>query len=375
MRGRGRVSSRKFKGCALQKMANTLRIIGGEWRGRRIRFPGRAASGRRRTGCAKPCSTGLRRVVPGQPLPRPVRRQRRARARGAVARRRTATFVEQDRDERSRLRENGPPCSRTGARRSCRRTRSAGSTGRRARMTSCFSTRPSTPASWPSAMRLLESRRLAHARARSLHRDARGAGRPADTAGGLDRCTGPGAPGRSGIICPAQTGDDNVNPKRVAVYPGTFDPITNGHQDLVRRAAGIFDRVVVGIASNPDKAPLFPLDERVELARKCLADLHERQGDRLLGPDRRFRARAGLPDRGARPARHVRLRVRVPAREHEPPPRAGRRLRLPDAAGAVHLHLIDAGARDRDAGRRRLALRAPGGRRGPGKRRAAGRTR
>jgi pantetheine-phosphate adenylyltransferase len=64
-----------------------------------------------------------------------------------------------------------------------------------------------------------------------------------------------------------------VNPKRSAVYPGTFDPITNGHQDLVRRAAGIFDRVVIGIAANPGKAPLFPLPERVELAQKVLEDL------------------------------------------------------------------------------------------------------
>jgi pantetheine-phosphate adenylyltransferase len=57
------------------------------------------------------------------------------------------------------------------------------------------------------------------------------------------------------------------------MYPGTFDPITNGHQDLVRRAAGLFDRVVVAIASNPNKAPLFSLDQRVDLARKVLADL------------------------------------------------------------------------------------------------------
>ncbi len=64
-----------------------------------------------------------------------------------------------------------------------------------------------------------------------------------------------------------------MNPKRCAVYPGTFDPITNGHQDLVRRAAGIFDRVVIGIASNPGKAPVFTLDERVELARQVLAEL------------------------------------------------------------------------------------------------------
>ena len=58
-----------------------------------------------------------------------------------------------------------------------------------------------------------------------------------------------------------------------ALYPGTFDPITNGHQDLIRRAASIFQRVVVAIAANPAKAPLFSLDERVELARTVLADL------------------------------------------------------------------------------------------------------
>jgi pantetheine-phosphate adenylyltransferase len=64
-----------------------------------------------------------------------------------------------------------------------------------------------------------------------------------------------------------------VNPKRSAVYPGTFDPITNGHHDLVRRAAGIFDRVVVGIAGNPGKTPLFTLAERVELAQRVLEGL------------------------------------------------------------------------------------------------------
>jgi len=61
--------------------------------------------------------------------------------------------------------------------------------------------------------------------------------------------------------------------KRQAVYPGTFDPITNGHHDLVRRAASIFDRVVIGIAANPNKVPMFSLDVRVDLARRVLADL------------------------------------------------------------------------------------------------------
>jgi pantetheine-phosphate adenylyltransferase len=61
--------------------------------------------------------------------------------------------------------------------------------------------------------------------------------------------------------------------KRRAVYPGTFDPITNGHHDLVRRAASIFDRVVIGIAANPNKVPMFSLEVRVDLARRVLADL------------------------------------------------------------------------------------------------------
>ena len=61
--------------------------------------------------------------------------------------------------------------------------------------------------------------------------------------------------------------------KRNALYPGTFDPITNGHHDLVRRASSIFDRVVIAIAVNPSKAPRFSLDKRVELARSVLADL------------------------------------------------------------------------------------------------------
>jgi pantetheine-phosphate adenylyltransferase len=61
--------------------------------------------------------------------------------------------------------------------------------------------------------------------------------------------------------------------KRSAMYPGTFDPITNGHHDLVRRAAGLFDRVIVAIASNPNKAPMFPLEARVDLARRVLHDV------------------------------------------------------------------------------------------------------
>jgi pantetheine-phosphate adenylyltransferase len=61
--------------------------------------------------------------------------------------------------------------------------------------------------------------------------------------------------------------------KRSAMYPGTFDPITNGHHDLVSRAASIFDRVVVAIAANPNKAPMFALETRIDMARRVLHDL------------------------------------------------------------------------------------------------------
>ena len=58
-----------------------------------------------------------------------------------------------------------------------------------------------------------------------------------------------------------------------ALYPGTFDPITNGHLDLIRRAADIFPRVVVAVASNPGKAPLFSLEERVGMVREVLGEV------------------------------------------------------------------------------------------------------
>ena len=58
-----------------------------------------------------------------------------------------------------------------------------------------------------------------------------------------------------------------------AMYPGTFDPITLGHEDLVRRALRLFDKVVVAIAANPGKEPMFSLQERVGLAQTVLADM------------------------------------------------------------------------------------------------------
>ena len=57
------------------------------------------------------------------------------------------------------------------------------------------------------------------------------------------------------------------------IYPGTFDPITNGHLDIIERSAVIFPRVLVAVANSPSKKPLFSLDERVELVRQSVAYL------------------------------------------------------------------------------------------------------
>ncbi|MGI4978322.1 MAG: pantetheine-phosphate adenylyltransferase, partial [Janthinobacterium lividum] len=67
-------------------------------------------------------------------------------------------------------------------------------------------------------------------------------------------------------------------PLRVGVYPGTFDPVTNGHLDIIGRAARLVDRLVVGVAVNTGKSPMFGLDERVELVVAEVAALAARTG-------------------------------------------------------------------------------------------------
>lgn len=62
------------------------------------------------------------------------------------------------------------------------------------------------------------------------------------------------------------------NKTKIALYPGTFDPITNGHIDIVQRAAKLFDQVIVAIASNSKKKPRFSLEERITLAEEVLSD-------------------------------------------------------------------------------------------------------
>lgn len=60
--------------------------------------------------------------------------------------------------------------------------------------------------------------------------------------------------------------------EKIAVYPGSFDPITNGHLSLVKRGMEIFDKIIIAVASNPEKKPFFTLDERIEMVRESVKD-------------------------------------------------------------------------------------------------------
>jgi len=60
---------------------------------------------------------------------------------------------------------------------------------------------------------------------------------------------------------------------RTAIYPGSFDPVTRGHEDIVRRSLYLADRLIVAVAGNEEKEPLFTIDERIELLKKALGDL------------------------------------------------------------------------------------------------------
>ncbi len=63
----------------------------------------------------------------------------------------------------------------------------------------------------------------------------------------------------------------NLN-ETIAVYPGTFDPITNGHLDIINRGRSLFDRIIIAVARHPQKKALFSLDERLEMIRKCFPE-------------------------------------------------------------------------------------------------------
>ncbi len=70
---------------------------------------------------------------------------------------------------------------------------------------------------------------------------------------------------------------------RTAIYPGSFDPLTNGHLDVIERAVKLFDHVIVAVAKNESKHPLFSLEERVDLVRRCLKHIPNAEVDSFDG--------------------------------------------------------------------------------------------
>ena len=93
-----------------------------------------------------------------------------------------------------------------------------------------------------------------------------------------------------------------MSEETLAIYPGTFDPLTNGHVDIIQRGSRLFDRIVVAILLNVEKAPLFTVDERVEIAREVFANNPNVEVDTFDGllVDYARRKGAGVIVRGLR---------------------------------------------------------------------------
>ena len=72
--------------------------------------------------------------------------------------------------------------------------------------------------------------------------------------------------------------NDHVKPSRIGLYPGTFDPVTNGHLDVIARAARLLDKLVVGVSISAGKGPMFSLEERVELVEAEIASIADKNG-------------------------------------------------------------------------------------------------
>jgi len=81
--------------------------------------------------------------------------------------------------------------------------------------------------------------------------------------------------------------------KRLAVFPGTFDPITNGHLDVIRRGAGLFDELVVGVGDNPEKTAMFDAATRAEIVRQATVDISGVRVEIFSGLTVDFAARMG----------------------------------------------------------------------------------
>ena len=141
-----------------------------------------------------------------------------------------------------------------------------------------------------------------------------------------------------------------------AVYPGTFDPITLGHEDLLRRAARMFDRVIVAVAIAHHKKTMFSLDERMDMAREALADCPQVQVEPFEGLVTEFTAARGgtAMVRGLRSGTDFDYEFQLAGMNRALVPQIETVFLTPRQP--VPVHQQHPGARDRPAGRRRGAV-------------------
>ncbi len=109
----------------------------------------------------------------------------------------------------------------------------------------------------------------------------------------------------------------------IAVYPGSFDPITNGHLDLIQRALKIFDRIIVAVATNAFKKSLFTIEERMEMIRVSLADYPMVSIDSFDGLLVKYATAPKSPGHPAGAQGRHRFRVRISVGHDEPPAGTG----------------------------------------------------
>ena len=152
--------------------------------------------------------------------------------------------------------------------------------------------------------------------------------------------------------------------RRIGIYPGTFDPITNGHTDIIRRAIKIVDHLVIGVARNDGKGPLFATDERVEIVRDEVAHLENGDAERI--EVRAFdtllmhfaqSVGAGVIIRGLRAVSDFEYEFQMAGMNARLNP--GNRNRVSDGLRPLPVHLLAVRQGDRRARRRHLAFRQP----------------
>ena len=262
-------------------------------------------------------------------VPGPVRRQRRRRDRGALAGR-GPRHVRRARRGRRSERHQGQPASGPAWRSAPRSPGARSSPGCATRPARRSPARDSSSSTRPYEDTAALDRgprgpRAAARPERPCRRQTLLARRPA----------GPRRAASIGPRAPLRRDGAHVLPTRrrhhggrmsVAVYPGSFDPITNGHLDIIGRAANVFDRVIVAVLANPRKTPLLPVEERIRVIRESLAE-DGAPADRievaeLRWPDRRLLPRPRCDRHRPRPARDQRLRDRDAAGPQQPGARA-----------------------------------------------------